>query len=238
MDLGMAPAIVGRVSYTGDLGYEIWMKPEYQRYLFDLILEKGAEFGIRLFGLRALNALQGRKVVRQLVARISSALRSAGGRPRPVRARSASAVEFIGKAAAIAREGGGRTASFAHLPDRARDADVIGDEPIYFGGAVRGWVTSGGLPMPVGCRWRSAVSQGDRRRGGDWAIELLGEILHRRGCNPTYRSTQTVNACVPEAPDRQAGLAASPVIRLAGIVRDFRLKLTIPQARRAFFCFL
>src|SRR5690606_4235254 len=58
MDLGMAPAIVGRVSYTGDLGYEIWMKPEYQRYLYDRLLEAGADFGIRLFGLRALNALR------------------------------------------------------------------------------------------------------------------------------------------------------------------------------------
>jgi dimethylglycine dehydrogenase len=29
MDVGLAPAIVGRVSFTGDLGYEIWMKPEY-----------------------------------------------------------------------------------------------------------------------------------------------------------------------------------------------------------------
>ncbi len=45
-------------SYTGDLGYEIWMKPEHQRYLFDLLMEAGAEFGIRLFGLRALNALR------------------------------------------------------------------------------------------------------------------------------------------------------------------------------------
>ena len=31
MDIGMAPCLVGRVSYTGDLGYEIWMAPEYQR---------------------------------------------------------------------------------------------------------------------------------------------------------------------------------------------------------------
>ncbi|RVC26990.1 FAD-dependent oxidoreductase, partial [Mesorhizobium sp. M7A.F.Ca.CA.004.04.2.1] len=31
MDIGMAPCLVGRVSYTGDLGYEIWVAPEYQR---------------------------------------------------------------------------------------------------------------------------------------------------------------------------------------------------------------
>jgi glutamate carboxypeptidase len=36
MQIGMVPGYVGRVSFTGDLGYEIWMKPEHQRYLFDL----------------------------------------------------------------------------------------------------------------------------------------------------------------------------------------------------------
>ena len=31
MDVGILPALVGRVSFTGDLGYEIWVKAEYQR---------------------------------------------------------------------------------------------------------------------------------------------------------------------------------------------------------------
>ena len=42
MDIGMVPALVGRVSYTGDLGYEIWVKPEYQRRLFDDLMAAGA----------------------------------------------------------------------------------------------------------------------------------------------------------------------------------------------------
>ncbi|MBM3478051.1 MAG: FAD-dependent oxidoreductase, partial [Alphaproteobacteria bacterium] len=41
MDIGMAPAMVGRISFTGDLGYEIWMKPEYQRHVHDLLLDAG-----------------------------------------------------------------------------------------------------------------------------------------------------------------------------------------------------
>ena len=56
--IGNVPVTVSRTGYTGDLGYEIWMKPEYQRYLFELLMEKGASSGIRLFGLRALNALR------------------------------------------------------------------------------------------------------------------------------------------------------------------------------------
>src|SRR5690606_11112815 len=58
IDSGMSPCLVGRVSYTGDLGYEIWMAPEYQRSVFHALMSAGDEFGIRLFGSRALNALR------------------------------------------------------------------------------------------------------------------------------------------------------------------------------------
>ena len=58
MDIGMSPCLVGRVSYTGDLGYEIWMAPEYQRSVFQALMEAGKEFSIGLFGSRAFNALR------------------------------------------------------------------------------------------------------------------------------------------------------------------------------------
>ena len=58
MDIGMSPCLVGRVSYTGDLGYEIWMAPEYQRSVFQALMEAGKEFGVGLVGSRALNALR------------------------------------------------------------------------------------------------------------------------------------------------------------------------------------
>src|SRR5947207_15242388 len=55
LDVGMIPALVGRISFTGDLGYEIWVTTEYQRALYDLLKAAGAEQGVRLFGGRALN---------------------------------------------------------------------------------------------------------------------------------------------------------------------------------------
>ena len=58
MDVGLAPALVGRVSFTGDLGYEIWMKPEYQRHIFEALMREGEELGLKPFGLRALNAMR------------------------------------------------------------------------------------------------------------------------------------------------------------------------------------
>ena len=48
MDVGMVPAYVGRVSFTGELGYEIWVTTEYQRALYDLLLAAGREYGLQV----------------------------------------------------------------------------------------------------------------------------------------------------------------------------------------------
>src|SRR5437764_15034422 len=55
LDVGMIPALVGRISFTGDLGYEIWVTSDYQRALYDLLRGAGAEQGWKLFGCRPLN---------------------------------------------------------------------------------------------------------------------------------------------------------------------------------------
>ncbi len=177
MDLGMAKAIVGRVSYTGDLGYEIWMKPEYQRYVYDLLMAEGAEFGIRLFGLRALNSLRLEKSYgswsreyRPLYGPFEAGL-------GPFVALKKSA-DFIGKQAAAEEKASGGTLRLVTLLVDAKDADVIGDEPIYFGGEVRGWVTSGGYAHASG----KSVALGyvPKEIAGEtdgFEIELLGEML-------------------------------------------------------------
>jgi len=187
MDLGMAPVIVGRVSYTGDLGYEIWMKPEYQRYLFELLMEKGAASGIRLFGLRALNALRVEKSFgswareyRPLYGPVEAGLGRfiATGKD----------ADFIGKVAAMKEKADGGALRLRTFVLEARDADVIGDEPIYLDGVVRGWVTSGGYAHTSGVSVAMGyVSKEIADRSDGWSIELLGEILPARlQANPLF----------------------------------------------------
>lgn len=180
MDLGMVPVIVGRVSYTGDLGYEIWMKPEYQRYLFELLMEKGASFGIRPFGLRALNALR----VEKSFGSWAREYRPLYG---PVEAglgrfvATGKEADFIGKAAAIQERADGGVLRLRTFVLEARDADVIGDEPIYLDGTVRGWVTSGGYAHTSGVSVAMGyVPKEIADRSDGWSIELLGEILPAR----------------------------------------------------------
>lgn len=177
MDLGMAPAIVGRVSYTGDLGYELWMKPAHQRYLFDLLMEAGAEFGIKLFGLRALNAL-----------RLDKSYGSWAREYRPLYGPFEAGLgrfvalskeaDFIGKAAAAREKAEGGAMKLRTFILTVKDADVIGDEPIYHDGAICGWVTSGGYAHASG--HSVAIGYVSKEIADDaqgWSIELLGEIL-------------------------------------------------------------
>ncbi len=175
IDIGMAPCLVDRVSYTGDLGYEIWMAPEYQRHVFDVLSKAGEEYGIGLFGSRALNSL-----------RLEKNYGSWSREYRPIYGPLEAGLdrfvayskhaEFIGKAGAQAeRFGGGKLRLRTFIVD-ASDADVIGDEPIWYGGAVRGWVTSGGFAHHS----RKSVALGYVPKeiadeSGGFEIEILGE---------------------------------------------------------------
>jgi dimethylglycine dehydrogenase len=142
MNVGPLPALIGRVSYTGDLGYEIWVKPEHQRALFDLLMAAGAAHGIGLFGARAFNSL-----------RLEKSFGSWSREYRPIytpweagldRFVSTQKADFIGRDALMSARDAGQTRRIATFVVDAHDADVIGDEPIWRDGKVVGWVTSGG----------------------------------------------------------------------------------------------
>jgi dimethylglycine dehydrogenase len=175
MDIGMAPCLVGRVSYTGDLGYEIWVAPEFQRHVFQTLMEAGAEFGIGLFGSRALNAL-----------RLEKGYGSWAREYRPIYGPVEAGLDrfvaynkladFIGKAGAAAEKASGGKYRLRAFIMEATDADVIGDEAIWHDGKVVGWVTSGGYAHGAG----KSVAMGyvpkavaDSADG--FEIELLGK---------------------------------------------------------------
>ena len=179
MNLGMIPAIVGRVSYTGDLGYEIWVRPEYQVALFNALLAAGEAYDIKLFGGRALNAL-----------RLEKNFGSWGREFRPIYTPSECGLDrfvafdkeadFIGKAAA--RDAIGKEAyKLRSFVVSAKDADVIGDEPISYQGAVVGWVTSGGFAHASNASVAQGYVRADLADNEDgWSIELLAEHLDAR----------------------------------------------------------
>ena len=142
MDIGMIPALVGRVSFTGDLGYEVWVSAEYQRALYDLLGSAGQSFSLRHFGGRALNAM-----------RLEKSFGTWAREYRPIygpyeaglgRFVSKLKDDFVGHDAAMQEQTLGGKRRLITLAVQATDADAVGDEPIYLDGKVVGWVTSGG----------------------------------------------------------------------------------------------
>ncbi|MEM0945071.1 MAG: FAD-dependent oxidoreductase, partial [Pseudomonadota bacterium] len=177
MDIAMAPAMVGRVSFTGDLGYEIWMKPEFQRHIFEALMAAGEPLGLKMFGLRALNAMRLEKnfggwarEYRPLYGPLEAGLDRFVAYSKPA--------NFIGKEAAIAERDTGGKLRLKVFTVAAKDADVIGDEPIWLGDEVVGWVTSGGFAHGSGVSMASGyVPKEHSQKDGPWQIELLGEML-------------------------------------------------------------
>jgi dimethylglycine dehydrogenase len=141
MDIGMVPGYVGRVSFTGEMGFEIWITTDYQRALYDLLVKAGREHGLRPFGGRALNSMR----IEKSFGTWAREYRPIYG---PVEAGLSRFVdfnksEFIGRSAAAGEKESGGALRLVSFSVEATDADAIGDEPIWHDGKTVGWVTSG-----------------------------------------------------------------------------------------------
>ena len=129
MDVNGAPCMINRLSYSGDLGYEIWMAPEYQRKVYRGIKKQGAEFNIKDFGMRALLSMRLEKNFPSWFAEL-----------RPIYGPYESRMErfikinkskFIGQKAAKQELLDGPKISRTSFIVDAGTSDVSGDEPIW-----------------------------------------------------------------------------------------------------------
>jgi 4-methylaminobutanoate oxidase (formaldehyde-forming) len=64
IDLGYARVRASRITYVGELGYELYIPTEFAQSVFDLIVSAGAPFDLRLAGYHALNSLRMEKAYR------------------------------------------------------------------------------------------------------------------------------------------------------------------------------
>jgi dimethylglycine dehydrogenase len=176
IDVGMIPAWVGRMTYSGDLGYELWVRPEEQQALFDLLWSAGQPYGMRLFGFRALMSLRMEKSFGTWFREfrpIYTPLEA--GMDRYLKLDH----DFIGRPALEAEMARGperRLVTLVVEPHAEEPADVIGDEPIWRDGTVVGWVTSGAYAHHSACSLAlgyvpAALAEPG---AGDFEIEIIG----------------------------------------------------------------
>jgi glycine cleavage system T protein len=181
IDLAYARVRATRITYVGELGWELYVPSEFALGVYDAILAAGAEFGLKHAGYHALNSLRVEKAYRHwghditeedtpLEAGLGFAV--AFGKARP----------FIGRDALLRQRDAGlkrRLATFA-LDDSRRM--LYHNEPIWRDGELVGRTTSGmfghtiGRPLAFGyVEHHGRIVEPEFFRTGRYEIEVAGE---------------------------------------------------------------
>jgi dimethylglycine dehydrogenase len=178
MTVGMANCIVQRVSYTADLGYEIYTDHMSVRHLWDTLNAAGADLGLRAFGMRAMMSLRLDKWFGSWGREFSPDYTPCEtGLDRFIRWNKP--VEWIGKAPAMAEKAAGPKRRLVSFVVEATDADVVAWEPIWLDGDVVGFCTSGGFSHYTGLSVAQGFLPADKvAEGLAVEIEILG-VKHK-----------------------------------------------------------
>ncbi|KIN60888.1 Glycine cleavage T-protein (Aminomethyl transferase) [Sulfitobacter noctilucae] len=178
--VGQVACIVQRLSYTGDLGFEIYCDPMDQRSLWQVLWAAGKPHDLTPFGMRAMMSLRLDKFFGSWMAEFSPDYTAAEtGLDRFISFKKNS--DFIGRAVAEAERSTPPARQLVAFEVAAEDADVQGYEPIWLDGAVVGFCTSGGYSHFA----EKSVAMGfvPRERASDGLaveIEILGQMRPAR----------------------------------------------------------
>ena len=174
IEVGLVPALVCRVSYTGDLGYEIYVDSDHQIALYQALAAAGAAHGMKPFGMRAMMSLRIEKSFGAWMREYRPEYTAAEtGLDRFVDLRKN---DFIGRDAAMRERDAPPGRRLCTFVVDAHDADVWADEPIFSGDDVVGFVTSGGYAHYSAKSVALGFVPVEMIGGGaEFTIEILGE---------------------------------------------------------------
>lgn len=182
IDVGLAPALAIRMNFVGELGWELHHPVEYQNHIFDAVMEAGADLGIKPFGIRAMDAMRLEKSYKLVGREMSieyAALES--GLDRFVHLNKG---EFKGRQGLTEwqQRGFGNTFVTMIVHD-VKDADVLGNNPIYRDGELVGRATSGGFGFRLNESLALAMVKPEASEvGTKLTIEILGETYNATVC--------------------------------------------------------
>lgn len=174
MAIGLAPALVARVSFTGELGYEVYLEAAYQAPVYDALVRAGEDLGLSHFGGRALHSLR-------LEKSFGAWLREYTPDYTPFQAGLGRFIDwrtgdFVGRDAAQKLRDQPASHDLTTLVVDAQGADAVGDEPVLSDDRVVGFVTSGGYGHVVGKSIALAYLEPALvRPDATLAVEILGD---------------------------------------------------------------
>lgn len=198
IEIAYATALAIRVSYSGELGWELYIPCEFAVGVFDALLREGAALGVRLGGVNAMGSLRIERAFRSwghdigpMVSPLEAGLGFAVAFGKPV--------AFLGRDALIQQRERGITRRLLSFVFDSVEAFPHHHEPIYRDGERCGSVTSATFGHSVGravaLGW---VYSGHVDAGGIAESRFEIEVADRR-----YPVTAHVRAPIDAAGERQ-----------------------------------
>jgi 4-methylaminobutanoate oxidase (formaldehyde-forming) len=178
--LAGAPVLAIRVTYVGELGWELHTPVDFAASVYDALIEAGASFGLVDAGYRAIESLRLEKGYRAWgadigpdhtppMAGVGFAVKMKSGAP------------FQGREALVQSAAAPLPRLFAGFAVDDPDVVLLGRETIYRNGARVGWLSSGGYGYSID----KAIGYGYVRcpdgvdptfvLSGDYQLEIAGE---------------------------------------------------------------
>jgi 4-methylaminobutanoate oxidase (formaldehyde-forming) len=179
IDLGYARVRASRITYVGELGWELYIPTEFAAGVFDLLMQSGQPLGMRLAGYHALNSLRMEKGYRHWGHDISD-------EDSPLQAGLGFAVAlekpggFIGRDALLKQKETGLTRKLVQFALRDPSKLLYHNEPIWRDGTIVGRISSGmfghalGKSLGMGYVDFHAPAASDQLLTGNYEIEVAG----------------------------------------------------------------
>ena len=149
IDIGYATVRATRITYVGELGWELYVPVEFAAGVYDMLVGEGERHGLRHAGFHAMESLRVEKGYRAWGMDITD-------QETPVEAGLSFAVaidkagDFAGKTALLRQLEGGVKQRLAVFTLDDPEPLLLGDEPIYRDGKLAGRTTSGAFGHTVG----------------------------------------------------------------------------------------
>jgi len=173
--VGPVPCLAARVTYVGELGWELYCSTEYGLRLWDTLWDAGRPHGLVAAGYRAIDSLRLEKGYRAWGTEITpDTTPMAAGLAFAVRLEKG--VDFVGREALrrLGDKPDGERLSCLVLEDSRRV--VLGEEPVSVDGRIAGRVTGGGYGYTVGRSIAYAyLPAAEAVPGREVAVDVFGE---------------------------------------------------------------
>jgi 4-methylaminobutanoate oxidase (formaldehyde-forming) len=212
IDLAYARVRANRITYVGELGWELYIPTEFAPGVFDALAEEGGAQGMKLAGYHSMNSLRIEKAYRHWGHDITD-------EDTPLEAGLAFAVAwdkkggFTGREALLRQRETGVTRRLVQFALSDASRMLYHNEPVWRDGVMVGRLTSGmfghTLGKPIGLGYVAndgAVVEPVFVASGGWEIEVAGErIPASASLAPLYDSR---SLRVREVAAREAAKAA------------------------------